>query len=461
MKFDLILAVDDGDGHVTNISLGQVARPEVSDMATLGLSLAESKQLLAQLQHEVVVRQFEATTQQRRHCEHCGTKRAIKDFHGARFRSLFGDVDLRVPRLRKCQCVVGEPAPASVKPASRQRWVAPELEYVQSELAATLPYARSAEILHKLLPIGVGNGATTVRARTLRVGQRLESELATATVKPPDRRRAPRPRVTTVGLDGGYVRHCDSDEAHSFEIIAGRVMADDGSQRSVGFVRTVDQHSRTRVQQAVAEHGKTTDGLLVLTDGDSRLRDLQLCVLPEATHVLDWYHLTRRLTVLSNVVRSREAAQQLPSREHARISNWVDSIKWRLWHGRPVTAIARLDALVNLLGRPSLAGRTVVARARKLAAGLRQYLENNAESLPDYGRRYRAGERISTAFVESAVNQIIDKRMSKSQQMRWSPQSAHLMLQVRIRVIDDRLRQDFERWYPGFAANDAILRISA
>jgi hypothetical protein len=32
MKFDLILAVDDGDGQVTNISLGQVARPEVSDM---------------------------------------------------------------------------------------------------------------------------------------------------------------------------------------------------------------------------------------------------------------------------------------------------------------------------------------------------------------------------------------------------------------------------------------------
>jgi hypothetical protein len=51
--------------------------------------------------------------------------------------------------------------------------------------------------------------------------------------------------------------------------------------------------------------------------------------------------------------------------------------------------------------------------------------------------------------------------MSKSQQMRWSPQSARLMLQVRIRVIDDRLRQDFERWYPGFAANDATLRISA
>jgi hypothetical protein len=48
--------------------------------------------------------------------------------------------------------------------------------------------------------------------------------------------------------------------------------------------------------------------------------------------------------------------------------------------------------------------------------------------------------------------------MSKSQQMRWSPEGAHLLLQVRTSVIDGRLRQDFARWYPGFAANDLELR---
>ena len=461
MKFELILAVDSGDGQITNVPLAQMTRPDVSELATLGLSLSESKQLLAQLQREIVTRQFEATTQQRRHCGQCGTKRAIKDFHGARFRSLFGDVELRVPRLRRCHCAVDSPVQGSANATLRQRWIAPELEYVQSELAAVLPYARSAELLSKLLPIGAGNSASTVRARTLHVGQRLESELtAAAPVKPP-RSRTPRPHVTTVGLDGGYVRHCDPAAGHSFEIIAGRLLADDGAQSSVGFVRTVDQHSRTRVQRAVAEQGKTSDHLMVFTDGDSRLRDLQLCVLPKATHVLDWYHLTRRLTVLSHVVCSKEAAEQLPPREHARLSKWVGSIKWRLWHGRPVTAIARLESLLSLLGRPSLAGTAVVARTHKLAAGLLQYLKNNAESLPNYGRRYRTGERISTAFVESAVNQIIDKRMSKSQQMRWSPESAHLLLQVRIRVIDGRLRQDFERWYPGFTANDATLQLSA
>ena len=37
------------------------------------------------------------------------------------------------------------------------------------------------------------------------------------------------------------------------------------------------------------------------------------------------------------------------------------------------------------------------------------------------GERHRAGEAISTAFTESAVNQVISKRMVKRQQMRWSP----------------------------------------
>jgi hypothetical protein len=74
--------------------------------------------------------------------------------------------------------------------------------------------------------------------------------------------------------------------------------------------------------------------------------------------------------------------------------------------------------------------------------------------LPNDGKRWRSGQRISSAFVESAVNQIIDKRMSKSQQMRWDPLCAHHLLQVRIRVIDGRLRNDFERWYPGIAANE-------
>jgi hypothetical protein len=48
----------------------------------------------------------------------------------------------------------------------------------------------------------------------------------------------------------------------------------------------------------------------------------------------------------------------------------------------------------------------------------------------------------------SAVNQVISKRMVKKQQMRWSPRGAHLLLQIRTRVLNDTLADDYRRWYP-------------
>ena len=52
--------------------------------------------------------------------------------------------------------------------------------------------------------------------------------------------------------------------------------------------------------------------------------------------------------------------------------------------------------------------------------------------------------------MESAVNQVISKRMVKKQQMRWSPRGAHLLLQIRTRVLNNTLTDDYRRWYPDF-----------
>ena len=337
-----------------------------------------------------------------------------------------------------------------------------DLECVQSELAAGLSYRRATDVLHKLLPVGQSHCASTVRAHTLRLGQRLDAEMALSQVAV-----QPSANVTTIGLDGGYVRHSDASVGQNFEIIAGRVLAEDGSQRSVGFVRSVDADSRIRVQHAVAALGSADEGLRVFTDGDDRLRDLQLAVLPDATHVLDWYHLTRKLTVLASVINGKPSGAELETHDQDRLSEWMDSAKWRLWHGRAPGALARLDDMQERMERLAKVtkgkgrNKPVLKRMIKLTTELRRYVSNNADSIPDYAQRYRAGDRISTAFVESAVNQIIDKRMSKSQQMRWSSQGAHLLVQVRTSVIDGRLREDFARWHPGFPANDSILQKQA
>ena len=77
-----------------------------------------------------------------------------------------------------------------------------------------------------------------------------------------------------------------------------------------------------------------------------------------------------------------------------------------------------------------------------------KFLQNSGEA--NYGERYRHGERISTGFVESTVNQVISKRFCKKQQMAWTPRGAHLLLQIRTRVLNGDWEATFREWYPGF-----------
>jgi hypothetical protein len=56
------------------------------------------------------------------------------------------------------------------------------------------------------------------------------------------------------------------------------------------------------------------------------------------------------------------------------------------------------------------------------------------------------------AIDSSSVNQVVSKRRVMKQQMRWAPKSAHLLLQVRTKALNDELGEVFRRWYPAFDA---------
>jgi hypothetical protein len=87
------------------------------------------------------------------------------------------------------------------------------------------------------------------------------------------------------------------------------------------------------------------------------------------------------------------------------------------------------------------------AAAEKLAAGLAEF---NREFIPNFGERYRQGETISTAFVESTINHVVSRRFVKKQQMQWTLKGAHLVLQIRTKVLNNELEDAFRRWYPQF-----------
>jgi hypothetical protein len=90
-----------------------------------------------------------------------------------------------------------------------------------------------------------------------------------------------------------------------------------------------------------------------------------------------------------------------------------------------------------------------VKKLRKAVGEFRGYIAANQPCIPNYGDRYRHGETISTAVVESTANQVVSRRMVKQQQMRWTQHGAHLLLQVRTQVFNEDLQATFGRWYPG------------
>ena len=85
-------------------------------------------------------------------------------------------------------------------------------------------------------------------------------------------------------------------------------------------------------------------------------------------------------------------------------------------------------------------GRFFRRRLNSLGQQLLTYIRSNRTALVDYGARYREGAA-STSLAESAVNSLVAKRMVKSQQTRWFPSGAHLMLQVRAAMVNGNLRQ--------------------
>jgi hypothetical protein len=91
-------------------------------------------------------------------------------------------------------------------------------------------------------------------------------------------------------------------------------------------------------------------------------------------------------------------------------------------------------------------GRTSIAPSRKLWTALHAldaYLTNQSAWLANYVERHRAGSRVETALTEGTANFLVNRRMNKAQQMRWSRRGADLLLQVRCAVYNGTLGSGF------------------
>src|SRR5271170_7365274 len=192
------LVAEFGAGASTEVEVARLERDEQAGLADLGLCLAEAKQLMAAIQAEIVPVQVTVAGEHRRTCVACEGELASKGHCTATFRSLFGDVPLRIRRLLTCPCQNGGDAKSFAAFDLEAATVAPELAYVTARYAALAPFGKVADLLSELLPISGTLNASTVRNRTMRVG---ETVVLPCLMKAEEPAAAQLAKPVVVGLD--------------------------------------------------------------------------------------------------------------------------------------------------------------------------------------------------------------------------------------------------------------------
>jgi hypothetical protein len=428
----------------------------------IGLQTVEAKSILRGLEQNVVRHQLAEYLAGKRSCPHCQRSRAIKGYHPLRFRSAYGDVSLRSPRWHRCQCERSIETTYCPLNDLLTSHTAPELEFLLAKWAAHLSFTTVAALLQDVLPVDTGLHQETVRQHVMATADRLEAEIGPEQFMydggcQRDIESSPEPGPPiTVGLDGGYIRGRDRPPGGTgcFEVIAGKSIPEEGVAKVFALVRRVDKKSKRRLRNVLESQGiLPRQQITFLSDGGDTVRELPAFLHPRSEHILDWFHIGMRIEQLMQTARGVRSPATGVTKDF--ILKELGRVKWFLWHGNVVHADDTLSSLIDEVDgereEDREAGRPPQLVLKKLSRALDEfgiYIDNNAGAIVNYGERRRCGERISTGFVESRINQLIAKLFVKKQQMRWTPHGAHLLLQVRVHVLNDELGAAFQRWYP-------------
>jgi hypothetical protein len=354
-------AVAGGEGPCADIM--EISKPnDLGDIANLGLTLTEAKQLLARVQREISTAQAREHAVRRPVCLcHDGICR-VKDYRDHAVMTLFGQVTLRLLRFRCAACGRIE---TGINWPSHCRST-PELDRLRAHLSVLMTYRVSADLVEHMFPVDARIDPRTLLRHTLKAGAALADRTA---IRP----QAAVPAIT-VTVDSTFIRSREEGERR-FEV---RIVA----------------------------------------AGDP----------------------------------ARAAAKAV-------IVTEVERLHWRIWNGKANDAgksIGRIRAVMHHF-RGERDSRKSIASSRKLWTALRalnRYLISRSAWLVNYAERHRAGLRVGTAITEGTADFLVNRRMNKSQQMRWSRRGADLLLQVRCAVHNGTLGSRVgQKFHP---ANDSF-----
>ena len=318
-----------------------------------------------------------------------------------------------------------------------------------------MTYRVAAGVLQHLLPIDAGRSPETLRHHTLRIGEQLGTS-------PSEQPTTAAAAAITVSVDSTFIRTREEGERH-LEVRVGDVETASGGRQVFGAVAKADTNLSALIRRNLQAVGRTDDTeVTAFTDGCPGLRSILVDAGITTLPILDWFHIAMRIQHATQTARGLPAHDPTTMQAKSVIVEEVERLRWRIWNGkakntkrsiervRKVMHVYKEDRGHNMRSPPS----------RRLWHALLDgdgYLRGQSSWLVNYAKRYRANLRVGTSITEGTANFLVNRRMNKSQQMRWSRRGADLLLQVRCAVYNGTLGSGFgHRFRPHANKNEPL-----
>lgn len=396
----------------------------------LGYNHQEQIHILQEIQDVFLYNQSKLITPDK--CYKCGS-RVVKGGHmESDFHAVYTDHKLQIQMVSCCKkdCSARKITTSIYSLFGSN--MHPDLVKKQAELASEQSHIKAQEALarengrHRTV-----NNQVTIKKTTEKVGKILNDI----------HQEVPNSNGSTdhliVQVDGGYIKSYDKTK-QSFEVLVSSIYKPEnhiaGGVSKNGVRKSGTISNKIYSASTYKDRGKTIKAMTItaakkqgmttktkitgLSDGASNcwstIQSLEkYCASIEC--ILDWHHISMKFDQLINQLEDP-------------CSGKLESLKWKVWHGKSDEAIDKLSKLyLDLLNTDY---------ADKLH-DLLKYLSNNINYLVSYQFRKDNELPYTSSIIESTVETLVNTRHKKKHKAQWSREGAHNVLQIRASHASD------------------------
>lgn len=228
-----------------------------------------------------------------------------------------------------------------------------------------------------------------------------------------------------VHIDGTHVATQEKNK-RSFEVMTGTIYKPEDikvvnaneniiiQKTCIASAKDDGQETMKRMLVNAAKRAGMTKNtsITAFSDGAFNCQSV-INVLPEHCGkfelILDWFHIGMKfqnvLMVLPDTMKDN-----------------LESAKWKLWNGLKTECLEKLAFLIDQIKDDKLKNRIIK---------LKNYLENNNNSLINYDERKNNQLPFTSHVAESTVENLVNSRCRQSGKMQWLRDGTHALLQVK------------------------------